>query len=294
MSAELVVERLKLVGMHCATCAVTIEKKLKSLPGVADASVSFAGEEATVKYDPKRVSLGDIVRAVRDVGYDVYKEEAYFVTKNLVSVDEEPIIEERLKSLSGVIDVRASHVAKSVSVVFNPLTVNVEVVRELLESMGYEVVNIKKEVEVEDVEAGILKEESLRLKKVLTLSLALAVPLMTYMILGVLGVPVPLWEYRSFIGLTLSTPVLAIGGRRFFTGAYRALKNKTASMDTLVALGTGSAYVFSLLVMLGVIQAPETYFETSATVISFVLIGKYLELKMKVRTGEGPQGWGGG
>ena len=64
---------------------------------------------------------------------------------------------------------------------------------------------------------------------------------MLYMILGFLGVPMPYWEYRSFIGPALSTPTVVIGGRRFFVGAYRALKNRTANMDTLMALGTGSA-----------------------------------------------------
>ncbi len=103
---------------------------------------------------------------------------------------------------------------------------------------------------------------------------------------GVFGAPMPLWEYGDFIGLMLSTPVLLIGGRRFFSGAWKPLKNRSANMDTLVALGTGSAYIFSLAVMTGFVESPETYFEASAIVISFILLGKYLELKMKIRTGE--------
>ena len=96
----------------------------------------------------------------------------------------------------------------------------------------------------------------------------------------------PYWEYRDVIGLLLSTPVILIGGRKFFIGAYKALKNRSASMDTLVSLGTGTAYIFSIAVMSGLIESPETYFEAGAVVIAFVLLGKYLELKMKIRTGE--------
>ena len=125
MSEKAVTEKLKIVGMHCASCAGTIERKLRSLRGVMEAAVSFAAEEALVKYNPKEVVLKDIVRAVRDVGYDVYKEEAYLTVRNLASVNEEAVIEGRLRSLPGVIDVGASHASKSVAVVLNPLTIDV-------------------------------------------------------------------------------------------------------------------------------------------------------------------------
>lgn len=279
-------EKLKLIGMHCASCAVTIEKKLSFLKGVVDAVVNFAGEEAKVGYDPSKITLKDIVNAVRDVGYDVYKEEAYLTIQNISSVDEEPIIENRVKSLPGVIDVRASHVAKSVSVVFNPLSTNINKIKEFIESMGYRVTSVKGEIEVEDIETKTLKEEIAKLRKVVVLSLILALSLAAYVMAGFFGVPMPYWEYRDVIGLILSTPVIFIGGRRFFVGAYKALRNRSASMDTLVSLGTGAAYVFSIAVMTGLVESPETYFEAGAVVIAFILLGKYLELKMKIRTGE--------
>ncbi len=85
-------ERLKLIGMHCTSCAVTIEKKLRSTDGTVSATVNFAGEEAVVKYDLQRTKLKDIIRAVRDVGYDVFKEEFIIVIKGLISAEEERAI----------------------------------------------------------------------------------------------------------------------------------------------------------------------------------------------------------
>jgi len=272
--------------MHCVSCAVAIEKKLRSLKGVVKAIVNFASEEAEVEYYPSKVALKDIVNAIRDIGYDVCKEEVHFTIQSISSVDEEFIIEDRVKSLSGVIDVKVSHIAKSVSVVFNPLSTNVDEIKKFIESMGYRVTSVKGEIEIEDIEGKTLKEEITKLRKVVVLSLTLALSLATYVMAGLFGVPMPYWEYRDVIGLLLSTPVILIGGRKFFIGAYKALKNRSASMDTLVSLGTGTAYIFSIAVMTGLIESPETYFEAGAVVIAFVLLGKYLELKMKIRTGE--------
>ncbi len=279
-------EKLKLIGMHCASCAVTIENKLKSLNGIIDAVVNFSSEEAEVRYDSAKIQLKDIVDTIRSLGYDVYKEEVYLSIKSISSVEEESLIEKKIKALPGVISVRASHVAKSIIVVFNPITINVNDIENVIKSMGYDIVSIKGGIEVEDIETRTLGQEISKLKKIVALSLILSLPLAIYIMVGALGVPMPYWEYRDVIGFILSTPVLLIGGQRFFVGAYKALKNRSASMDTLVSLGTGSAYVFSLAVMLGVIESTETYFEASALVISFILLGRYLELKMKVRTSE--------
>ena len=279
-------EKLKLIGMHCASCAVTIEKKLRSTEGVVEASVSFAAEDATVVYDPSKTSLKRIVEAVRSVGYDVYKEEYLLTVENLSTPDDELVAERKLSGLPGVVEASASHVARTVRLVINPLTLTVDEARRVLEEAGYRVTGVSGEAEVEDVESKILREELRSLKRTVALSLALALGLTAYLLPGYLGVTPPLWSFREWVGLVLSTPVVLLGGKRFFVGAYRALRNGTANMDTLVSLGTGTAYVFSLAVTLGLLESPEVYYEASALVISFVLLGRYMEIKMKLRTGE--------
>ena len=111
-----VTEKMKIVGMHCATCAITIERKLRSLNGVVNANVNFAAEEAVVTYDKSKVGLKDIVRAVRDVGYDVYKEEVILSVRGISGVEEEQVIEKKLREIPGVIDVSALHTTQTVRV----------------------------------------------------------------------------------------------------------------------------------------------------------------------------------
>lgn len=279
-------EKLKIVGMHCATCATTIEKKLKPIKGVFRASVNLAAEEAEIEYDPSQVGLKEIVSAVRSVGYDVYKEEALFVVEGLGSAEEETVIERKLKRHPGVIDASASHVSRTVRVVFNPIKISVDEVRGIIEGIGYKVVRSEGGVEVEDVERKVIEQELLRVKKVTIFSLALAMPLATYIMLGYFVGGMPFWGLKDWIGFVLSTPVMVVGGKRFFLGAVRALRNKTANMDTLVSLGTGAAYVFSVAVLAGLVGESETYFEAGAVVLSFILLGRYFELKMRFRTGE--------
>ncbi len=141
-------------------------------------------------------------------------------------------------------------------------------------------------MEVEDVEAKVRAKELTELRKMLWLSVPLSSVLMGYMIAGALGLSPPFWEIREWIGLILSTPVLLVGGRRFFSGAFRALRNRMANMDVLVSLGTGSAYLFSLASTVGLLESSEVYYEASAMVVTFVLLGRYLEARMKMRTGE--------
>ena len=120
-------EVLKLVGMHCASCAITIQKQLEKL-GVK-AEVSFATEEAKVEFDPEKIPPRKILEAIRKVGYDVYKEEVIFAVEGLVSAEDDGRVEEALQGLEGVFDVAANHVTKTVRILFNPLVVSAQKLR---------------------------------------------------------------------------------------------------------------------------------------------------------------------
>jgi len=283
---QVVRERLKIIGMHCATCVSTIEKASKDVPGVEYVSVSLTSEEAVVEYDPYSVSLKELVKAVRKVGYDVYKEEAQFIVENLSTPDDESMLENRLSKFPGVIDVKVSHVSKIVYVVINPFTVAFEDVKRYIEDMGYKVSKIDTKADLEDIERRAIEQELRSLRNMVTLGLLLSIPLMIYVFMPSLGLERPFPEFYKEIGFILSTPVVLIAGRRFYLGAIRALRNRTANMDTLVALGTGAAYLYSLSVLVGLVEGEEVFFEAAAVVISFILLGRYLEVKMKLRTGE--------
>ena len=279
ISEGFVSERLKIIGMHCATCVITIEKVVSGVRGVVSVQANLASNEALVTYDPSRVSLRDIVKAVRGAGYDVYREEVVLVVENMVSVDDESIVESKLRGVPGVIDASASHINKAVILSLNPETVNVDDVVKILEGMGYRA-RVTKEARLE--ESGRVELSSLLRWSIVSLLVGFALFAIMLLRMSPLGFPSPYYEVLGFLGSTL---VILFPGRRFFIGAYRAFKNRVANMDTLVALGTGSIYVYSLAVTLGMIDG-EVYYEAAALILAFVITGRYIEARAKHSTGE--------
>jgi Cu2+-exporting ATPase/Cu+-exporting ATPase len=279
ISEGFVSERLKIIGMHCATCVTTIEKVVSGVRGVVSVQANLASNEALVTYDPSRVSLRDIVKAVRGAGYDVYREEVVLVVENMVSVDDESIVESKLRGVPGVIDASASHINKAVILSLNPETVNVDDVVKILEGMGYRA-RVTKEARLE--EFGRVELSSLLRWSIVSLLVGFALFAIMLLRMSPLGFPSPYYEVLGFLGSTL---VILFPGRRFFIGAYRAFKNRVANMDTLVALGTGSIYVYSLAVTLGMIDG-EVYYEAAALILAFVITGRYIEARAKHSTGE--------
>ena len=279
ISEGFVSERLKIIGMHCATCVTTIEKVVSGVRGVVSVQANLASNEALVTYDPSRVSLRDIVKAVRGAGYDVYREEVVLVVENMVSVDDESIVESKLRGVPGVIDASASHINKAVILSLNPETVNVDDVVKILEGMGYRA-RVTKEAKLEEL--GRVELSSLLRWSIVSLLVGFALFAIMLLRMSPLGFPSPYYEVLGFLSSTL---VILFPGRRFFIGAYRAFKNRVANMDTLVALGTGSIYVYSLAVTLGMIDG-EVYYEAAALILAFVITGRYIEARAKHSTGE--------
>jgi Cu2+-exporting ATPase/Cu+-exporting ATPase len=279
ISEGFVSERLKIIGMHCATCVTTIEKVVSGVRGVVSVQANLASNEALVTYDPSRVSLRDIVKAVRGAGYDVYREEVVLVVENMVSVDDESIVESKLRGVPGIIDASASHINKAVILSLNPETVDVDYVVKILEGMGYRA-RVTKEARLE--EFGRVELSSLLRWSIVSLLVGFALFAIMLLRMSPLGFPSPYYEVLGFLGSTL---VILFPGRRFFIGAYRAFKNRVANMDTLVALGTGSIYVYSLAVTLGMIDG-EVYYEAAALILAFVITGRYIEARAKHGTGE--------
>ncbi len=280
-------EVYRVIGMHCASCSIAIQRSLSKL-GV-EASVSLASDEARVRYDSSRVRPKDVVNAIRKAGYDVYKEEAVYIVKNLNSYDDEKLIVEKLGDLEGVIEIHASHIDRSVRILYNPLAVRQQLLIDTLKSLGYGVEAIKTEAEVEDIGSKIAAEDLNRLKIYTLISLPASMVLAIYYMIGYMGYPPPLWGdpvlRDLLVGVPLSTLVLFIGSLRFLKTAARSFANLSPGMDSLVILGTYSAYIFSLASTFGLIKG-EPFYEASAVVMSFILLGRYIEARLKLRTGE--------
>ncbi|MEM0203243.1 MAG: copper-translocating P-type ATPase [Archaeoglobaceae archaeon] len=275
---EVSTEKLKIVGMHCASCVLAIEKAVKSLDGVNNVQVSLALNEAVVSYDPSKVHLKDIVKSIRNIGYDVHKAEVTISVENMVSIDDESIVESKLRNLPGVIDVSASHLSRVLVIYFNPETLSVDDILAVLKKSGYKA-SIASE-KFEDI--GKVELSSMLRSSIVSLAIGFALLILFVDHMTLRLVPAEIYNALGFLGATF---VLFIPGRLFFIGAYRALRNGVANMDTLVALGTASIYVYSVAVTMNLVRG-DVYYEASVLIIAFVLVGRYVEAKTKHGAGE--------
>jgi len=273
-------------GMTCATCAGTIADSLNELEGVLQADVNMATERASVTFDPDKVDLAKMRKAVEDAGYGVVLNELTVSIGGMSCASCVNTVEEAVGELDGVLSVSVNLVTEKLTVRYDPQRVRVAQIKKAVVDAGYEVI----EALTLDLEKEMREKETLRQKRLLLLSLALAVPTMVIMLIMDLT---DLWhhflmEWGNLILFALATPVQFIAGYQFYIGAYKALRNRSANMDTLIAVGTSAAYFYSVAVIFapGLVTLEHVYFDSSAMIIALILFGKYLEAKAKGSTSE--------
>ena len=267
--------KMKLGGMTCASCALKIETKLKNLEGVDSSAVNFANEEATVEYDPSITDYNNFNRAVRDLGYKASLAKVDFEVTDPISEEEFNQLVQNVQKIEGINDIRGNFQAKKLFVEFNELKHEENEVYSLIKELGY---NIKKSAGAIDKEIEAHKEELRYRLRILITSL-----IFTFMITPISWLVEPSF-FRNLILFFLTTPNYIIAGSFFLKGAYRSLKNGTTNMDVLVALGTTTSYVYSVLTTF--LIGGSTFYEATSMILSFLLIGKYLEHKTKGQTSE--------
>lgn len=279
---------LKVTGMTCAACSNRIEKVLNKMDGV-EANVNLAMEKATVKYDPSKQSVADIQTRINKLGYGVATEKVTLDIEGMTCAACATRIEKGLNRMEGVTSATVNLATNSAVVEYNEGILSVGDILEKIKKLGY-----KGQIRNEEQDHAFRREELLKQKKrQLTISIILSLPLLYTMIAHLpvdLGLPLPHILMNPWFQLLLATPVQFYIGGPFYLGAYRALRNKSANMDVLVALGTSAAYFYSLYEAFKTLANPEympkLYFETSAVLITLVLVGKYFETLAKGRTTE--------
>jgi len=273
-------------GMTCATCAGTIADSLNDLEGVLQADVNLATERASVTFDPEKVDVAKMRKAVEDAGYGVILNELTLSIGGMSCASCVNTVEEAVGELDGVLSASVNLVTEKLTVRYDPQRVRVAQIKKAVVDAGYEVL----EAMTQDLEKEVREKETLRQKRLLLLSLALAMPTMAIMLVmdfTDLGHHF-LMEWGNLIMFALATPVQFIAGYQFYIGAYKAMRNRTANMDTLIAVGTSAAYFYSVAVMFapGLVTLDHVYFDSSAMIIALILFGKYLEAKAKGSTSE--------
>ncbi len=269
------------LGMTCAACSSRIEKLLAGLPGVTSASVNLPLEKASLVYDPARSSLRDFVQTVEEAGFEIPGETVRVSIEGMTCAACAARIEKRLLADDHVLDAKVNLPLERAEITVLAGTPPGEVLK-IIEDTGFTArlyqSDLARRAEQEEQRKQRQKQEHRRDMRDLAIASLLTAPLliqMLFMLAGIsLGIP-PLAE------LALATPVQFYAGRRFYKGAYAALRSGGANMDVLVAMGTSAAYFFSLVMVLrlGPASKEHLYFEAAAVIITLILLGKILEAR---------------
>ena len=272
---------IHITGMTCTTCAATIEKGLAETPGVERASVNFASEKASVEYDPSKVGLAKIKNTISQLGYGTATKKSIFPVSGMTCASCVARVEQALLSVPGVISASVNLASEKATVEFIEGTRIADLKRAVKEA-GYE---LGSEAEtLEDVTTAAQREiRTVRNRFILAAILAGAIMALMW---------APSFIGKSYLLWVLATPVLFWAGWRFYRGAWGALRHRTADMNTLIAVGTSAAYFYSMVAVLfpGYFTAGglelHLYFDTSAMIITLILLGRFLEARARGQTSE--------
>jgi len=306
---------LPIIGMHCASCAINIEFVLKKLPGIKEANVNFASEKLMIEYDENKVSLDEIAAAVEKAGeYKLIMEEGRGVIKEtsaplsggaktgkgleLISLKvlgmDSPhcamAVEKAVKSLPGIDKIETDFNNLRAKVVYDPKQVNLEQIKKVIIDVGYKPIEeVGPRETLEDRE----KVEREKQVKIIKRKIIVGAILSVFIFLGSFPQWFP-WMPKIlnsyYVLWLLTTPVQFWVGAQFYRGLLLVVKYRTADMNTLIALGTSVAYLYSTVVtfapwVLGGVGL-NIYFDTSAIIVTLILLGKFLELRAKGQASE--------
>jgi Cu+-exporting ATPase len=277
---------LPITGMTCANCVATVERNLKKLDGVSFTSVNLASERASVEYDPEKLDQSAILQRIRRAGYDIALGEADLVLQRLSDDNDARRLEQALINREGVVEAQVNLATERARVRYVPTIVSQVDLRRTVREAGFE--SLEAEGEFEDVERIAREREIQRQRRLLITGLAFTIPLFIFSMardFGLLLAAVTDAAWAPWFMFLLATPVQFYVGWQYYDGAFKALRNGSANMDVLIAMGSSAAYFYSIPVLLGLIDG-HVYFETSAVIITLIVLGKFLEARAKGRTSE--------
>ena len=270
-------------GMTCTTCAHTIEKTVGDMPGVKNATVNFASEKTTVEYEPGKITPEQVAKAINDLGYRVATRKSIFPVSGMTCASCVSRVEHALKSVPGVISVAVNLASEKATVEYVEGT-DTGLMRRAVADAGY---HLGAELtEISQLQTST-QDEATHIRNLFIFSLVVAAIIMALSMTPSLD-----FIFKPYLLWLLATPVQFWAGLRFYKGAWGALKHRTADMNTLIAVGTSAAYLYSVAVILfpdffaqaGV--GHTLYFDTSSMIIALILMGRYLEAKAKGQTSE--------
>ena len=269
-------------GMTCADSAQNIETNVKKLPGVQEANVDFATEQAAISFDPNETQIQDVIDKIHNAGYGVPKATVGFPVTGMSGASCAMTIEKSLKKkIPGVVRASVSFAAERASVEYIPTITTVDDMITVIEKAGYRA--IRPYDTFEDAGPGAREAEIKKQSRRFLVGALFTAPLFFLSMGRGFGLFGP-WSHAFWVNwlfLALATPVQFYTGWGYYTRGWKSLKNKRANVDVLVALCSSAAYFYSLAVLVLPGVGEHLYFETSAAIITLIKLGKVLEARTK-------------
>ena len=274
--------------MTCANCALNIERNLKKLQGVEDTNVNFASEQASVSFDPHKIHIDDLIKKIEDAGYGIAAAKVELPITGMTCANCAMNIERTLnKKVPGVVQASVNFASERAAVQYLANLTSVEEIIAAIREAGYDAIPPEETGEAEDIEQRARRAEIAEQTRKFIVGLLFTLPLFLWSMardFGLLGA----WSHALWVNWAfwaLATPVQFYTGWDYYTGGWKSLKNRSANMDVLVAMGSSVAYFYSLSVLLYPALGSHVYFETSAVIITLIKLGKMLEARAKGKTG---------
>lgn len=270
---------IPILGMSCAACSSRIERVLKDMQGVQSVHVNLALEKGTIMYDESKITVRDIIKKINDIGYKVPIKSLEILISGMTCAACSARVEKRLNSLDGIIAANVNLATNKAKIQLVPGLISPLDICKSIDSLGYKA---KLASNVTEDEINIARQKNIyRQKLKFIFSLILSSPLILMSLSTLIGIDFIL---SPWLQLALATPIQFIAGWQFYVGAYNSLKTGSTNMDVLVCLGTSVAYFYSIFSL--ITDGDMLYFESSAMLITIILLGKLLETIAKGKTSE--------
>ncbi|ABR49409.1 heavy metal translocating P-type ATPase [Alkaliphilus metalliredigens QYMF] len=273
----------KIQDMSCSSCALNIEKKLKTTKGVISTNVNFAGEKAQVAFDKENINIEELTKIIEDLGYgaivettDKETEKVTLKVSGMTCTSCSNTVEKGLNKMDGITSANVNFAAEKVTIEYEPKKIRLIEMQKKVSELGYEL-NLQEE------EDDGIDEDEIKIRKTaktMKISIALSSVIMGLMIIHMFVTPIP--GYLPIVAL-LGLPIIFGTGRHVHVGSWKALKNKSPNMDVLVTLGSLPPYLIGLM---GLFFPLQSFIEMATTIMTFHLIGKYLEVRAKGRASQ--------
>lgn len=284
---------LPVLGMTCANCVAAVERNAKKVEGVSDAVVNFASEKVAITYDPAVTKTNAIIERIHRAGYEVPTASVELPLLGMTCANCANTIERRLNKVDGVVNATVNYASEKAAVEYIVGATSKAELIAAVRKAGYDVVERSDEAETtpEDAEEAAREAEIHHQWTRFLVGAIFSLPLFLISMSRDFGL-LPEWAnavWVNWLFLALASPVQFYVGWDYYTGAFKSLRNGSANMDVLVALGSSAAYFYSVAVLLfqtagSMTLGHHVYFETSAVIITLIVLGKVLESRAKGRT----------